>query len=174
MASLLWACMHLPLAARPASSLSPCSLPNLEDLLGTLPLIAISMIPRKDAAINTLALIRDLTAYAQEGYVEYGRFDCRTLMRDGKVAIVLDLYNMANQVASQLADGTVRAAALPAGSSGVQSTAINIGGWFIPANCKHPDEAWTLLRFLMDTDSQYAHEAYGSVPITKSVAKVFV
>lgn len=127
----------------------------------------------KDAAINTLTLIRDLTAYAQEGYVEYGRFDCRTLMRDGKVAIVLDLYNMANQVASQLADGTVRAAALPAGSSGVQSTAINIGGWFIPANCKHPDEAWTLLRFLMDTDSQYAHEAYGSVPITKSVAKLY-
>ena len=105
--------------------------------------------------------------------MEYNRFDCRTLMRDGKVAIVLDLYNMANQVGDQLSDGTIRAAALPAGASGVQSTAINIGGWFIPTNCEHPDEAWMLLRFLMDTDSQYAHEAYGSVPITKSAAALY-
>ncbi len=127
----------------------------------------------KEAAIHTLTLLQDLTAYAQEGYVEYNRFDCRTLMRDGKVAIVLDLYNMANQVGDQLSDGTIRVAALPAGASGVQSTAINIGGWFIPTNCEHPDEAWTLLRFLMDTDSQYAHEAYGSVPITKSAAELY-
>lgn len=127
----------------------------------------------KEAAINTLQFIQDLTAYAQEGYVEYGRFDCRTLLRDGKVAIVLDAPNMANQVPDQLASGAIRSAALPAGSSGIQSTAINAGGWFIPTNCQHPDEAWTFLRFMMETENQYAHEAYGSVPITKSVAKLY-
>ena len=124
----------------------------------------------KEDAIKTLQFIQDLTAYAQEGYVETGRFASRTLLRDGKVAIVLDAPNMANQVADMLTDGTIRAAALPAGDSGVQSTAINAGGWFIPTNCEHPDEAWTFLRFLMETENQFSHEKYGSVPITKSAA----
>lgn len=127
----------------------------------------------KQAAINTLQFLKDLTAYAQEGYVEYGRFDCRTLMRDGKVAIVLDAPNMANQVTDQLADGTIRAAAIPAGASGVSSTAINAGGWYIPTNCAHPQEAWTFLRYMMRTENQFAHETYGSVPITKSAAALY-
>ncbi len=127
----------------------------------------------KQAAINTLQFIQDLTAYAQEGYVEYGRFDSRTLLRDGKVAIVLDAPNMANQVSDQLADGSIRAAALPAGSSGVSSTAINAGGWYIPTNCAHPQEAWTFLRYMMRTENQFAHEKYGSVPITKSAAALY-
>ena len=124
----------------------------------------------KDAAVKTLQFMQDVTQYAQDSYVEYGRFDSRTLLRDGKVAIVLDAINMANQIPDQLADGTIRAAAIPAGSSGVQSTAINLGGWFIPTNCEHPDEAWTFLRYMMETENQLAHAAYGSVPMLKSEA----
>ncbi len=127
----------------------------------------------KDAAINTLQFIQDLTAYAQDNYVEYGRFDCRTLLANGDVAMAIDLINMANQIPDQLADGSMRCALLPAGASGVQSTAINCGGWYIPANCEHPDEAWELLRFLMTTDSQLAHAKYGSVPVLKSEAATY-
>ena len=122
----------------------------------------------KAAAVNTLQFMQDITQYAQDSYVEYGRFDSRTLLRDGKVAIVLDAINMANQIPDQLADGTIRAAAIPCGSSGVQSTAINLGGWFIPTNSQHPDEAWTFLRYMMETENQLAHAAYGSVPMLKS------
>ena len=127
----------------------------------------------KADAVKTLQLIQDLTAYAQEGYVESGRFATRTLMRDGKVGMVLDLPNMANQIPDGLADGTFRAAALPCGDSGVSSTAINAGGWFIPTNCEHPEEAWTFLRFMMETENQFAHEKYGSVPILKSEVDLY-
>lgn len=125
----------------------------------------------KDAAVNTLQFMQDITKYAQDSYVEYGRFDSRTLLRDGKVAIVLDAINMANQIPDQLADSTIRAAAIPAGNSGVQSTSINLGGWFIPTNCEHPDEAWTFLRYMMETENQLAHAAYGSVPMLRSEAE---
>lgn len=122
----------------------------------------------KDAAIKTLQFIQDLTQYAQDSYVEYGRFDCRTLLANGDVAIVLDAPNMANQIPDQLADGSMRCALLPAGSSGVNSSAVNVGGWYIPTNCEYPDEAWTFLRYLMETENQIAHSTYGSVPILKS------
>lgn len=122
----------------------------------------------KTAAVNALQFMQDMTKYAQEGYVEYGRFDVRTLLRDGKVAIVFDLLNMANQIPDGLADGTFRVAALPAGASGVQSSCTNVGGWYIPTNCEHPEEAWTFLRYLMNTETSYAHAAYGSAPMLKS------
>lgn len=127
----------------------------------------------KEAAINTLQFLKDLTAYAQDNYVEYGRFDCRTLLANGDVAMALDLINMANQVPDQLADGRIRCALLPAGASGIQSTAINCGGWFIPTNCEHPDEAWEVLRYMMNTENQLKHAKYGSVPILKSEAATY-
>ncbi len=127
----------------------------------------------KEAAVNTLQFLQDLTAYAQDNYVEYGRFDCRTLLTNGDVAMVLDGINMANQMPDQLADGSMRCALLPAGASGIQSTAINCGGWYIPTNCEHPDEAWEFLRYTMQTENQLAHAKYGSVPILKSEAATY-
>jgi len=127
----------------------------------------------KSAAVNTLKFLQELTSYAQDSYVEYGRFDTRTLLANGDVAIVLDAPNMANQIPDQLADGTMRCALLPAGSSGANSSAVNVGGWYIPANCEHPDEAWTFLRYLMETENQIAHSTYGSVPILKSEAATY-
>ena len=124
----------------------------------------------KTAAVNTLQFIQDITQYAQDSYVEYGRFDVRTLLRDGKVAMVLDAINMANQVSDQLADGTIRCTVMPAGASGINSSAVNVGGWYIPTNSQHPDEAWTFLRYMMRTENQLAHAAYGSVPMLKSEA----
>ena len=125
----------------------------------------------KEDAIKTLQFLQDMTKYAQEGYVEFGRFDCRTLLRDEKVAIVFDLVNMANVVPAQLADGTIRVAPIPCGDSGIQSTAVNVGGWFIPTNSAHPDEAWTFLRYMMRTENQLAHATYGAVPMLKSEAE---
>lgn len=127
----------------------------------------------KQAAINTLQFIQDLTQYAQDNYIEYSRFDVRTLLRDGKVAVTFDLIHMANQAPDQLADGTLRAACVPCGASGVNSTAVNVGGWFIPTNSEHPDEAWTFLRYLMRTENQLAHAAYGSVPMLVSEAATY-
>lgn len=124
----------------------------------------------KEAAVNTLQFMQDITQYAQDSYVEYGRFDVRTLLRDGKVAMVLDAINMANQVTDQLEDGTIRCAVVPAGASGINSSAVNVGGWYIPTNSEHPDEAWTFLRYMMRTENQLAHAAYGSVPMLKSEA----
>ena len=40
----------------------------------------------------------------------------------------------------------------------------------IPTNSQHPDEAWTFLRYMMRTENQLAHAAYGSVPMLKSEA----
>lgn len=127
----------------------------------------------KDAAVQALTLIQKLTAYAQDSLVEYGRFDCRTLLRDGKVGIVLDGVNMANQVAEQMAAGTIRCAVLPAPEGKASATGVNVGGWYIPTNCAHPQEAWTFLRYLMRTENQIAHAKYGSVPILKSEAEAY-
>lgn len=124
----------------------------------------------REAAIEALTLIQELVKYAQPSVVEYNRFDCRTLLRDGKVGIVLDGVNLANQVTEQMADGTIKAALLPACENGAVATAVNVGGWFIPTNSEHPDEAWEFLRFLMEPENQFAHKQYGSVPILKSEA----
>ena len=127
----------------------------------------------KDDAVKTLQFLQDITQYAQDSYVEYGRFDVRTLLRDGKVAMVLDAINMANQVPEQLADGSIRCTVMPCGDSGVNSTAVNVGGWFIPTNSAHPDEAWTFLRYMMRTENQIEHAKYGSVPMLKSEAATY-
>lgn len=127
----------------------------------------------KQAAINTLQFLQDLTVYAQDSYVEYGRFDTRTLIGNGDVAITFDGIYIPASYPDEVADGTIRCARIPAGSSGVQSTAINTGGWYIPTNCEHPDEAWTFLRYMMETENQVAHTTYGSVPILKSEAATY-
>lgn len=124
----------------------------------------------RSAAIKALSLMQELVQFAQPSVVEYNRFDCRTLLRDGKVGIVLDGVNLANQVKSQMEDGTIKAAILPACPDGKVATAVNVGGWFIPTNSEHPDEAWKFLRFLMTTENQFAHKKYGSVPMLKSEA----
>ena len=122
----------------------------------------------KQATINTMQFMQDMTDYAQNSFVEYGRFDVRTLLRDEKVAMVFDLVNMANVIPEQLEDGSMRVATLPAGASNVNSSAVNVGGWFIPTNSEHPDEAWDFLSFLMETESQLAHATYGTVPMLQS------
>lgn len=127
----------------------------------------------KPAAIQALKFMQDMTKYAQPSFVEYGRFDIRTLLRDGKVAMVLDAINIANQVPDQLASGQIRCAALPAGASGQNASSVNVGGWYIPTNSQHPDEAWTFLRFMMNTENQLAHAKYGSVPMLKSEAATY-
>ena len=127
----------------------------------------------KNAAVKTLKFLQDVTAYAQDSFVEYGRFDVRTLLRDGKVAMTFDAINMANQAPEQLESGKLRCTSIPCGSSGKNSTAVNTGGWFIPTNSKHPDEAWTFLRYMMRTENQVAHAKYGSVPMLKSEAATY-
>ena len=127
----------------------------------------------KKAAIEALTMIQKLVPFAQDNVVEFGRFDCRTMIRDGKVGIVLDGVNLANQVKNEMAAGTIKAALLPAASDGIVSTAVNVGGWYIPTNSKHPDEAWRFLRYLMKTENQVKHAQYGSVPILKSEAAYY-
>lgn len=122
----------------------------------------------RNEAIKTLALMQGLTKYAQPSVEEFNRFDTRTLLRDGNVGMSLDLVNMANQLGDGLENGKFKVALLPAGDSGKNLSAINVGGFFIPTNSKHPKEAWTFLRYLMNTDNQVAHSTYGSVPILKS------
>ena len=77
---------------------------------------------------------------------------------------------MANQIQDGLDSGKFKVAQLPAGSSGKAMSAVNIGGFFIPTNSEHKEEAWTFLRYLMNTENQKAHSTYGSIPILKSEA----
>ncbi len=126
-----------------------------------------------DNATATLKFMQDMVAEAQPSVVEYGRFDTRTLLRDGKVAMVMDSVNMAVQIKDQLADGTMRVARIPAGASGASVSAINVGGWYIPTNSQHPEAAIRFLEFLMTTQNQIAHTSYGSVPILKSEAATY-
>ena len=127
----------------------------------------------QNKGVEVLDFLHKLSKFAQPGVVEYGRFDCRTLLRDGKVGIVLDGVNMANQIEKEMNEGILKAALLPAYPGNESATAVNVGGWFIPVNSEHPDEAWTFLRFLMETENQAAHAAYGSVPILQSEAKLY-
>ncbi len=124
----------------------------------------------KANATETLKFMQDISKYAQEGFVEMGRFDARTLFKDGKAAMIFDLINMANQIPEKLEAGTVKVTSIPAGASGVNSSAVNLGGWYIPKNSKNPDAAWKFLRYLMESENQLAHAKYGSVPILKSEA----
>lgn len=124
----------------------------------------------KEAAINTLNFIKELTKYSQGSVEETGRFDIRTMLRDGHVGMALDAVNMANQIQDGLDSGKFKVAQLPAGSSGKAMSAVNIGGFFIPTNSEHKEEAWTFLRYLMNTENQKAHSTYGSIPILKSEA----
>lgn len=127
----------------------------------------------RDAAVNTLDLIQELVQYSQGNVEEFGRFDVRTLLRDGNVGMVLDAVNMANQIQDGLDSGKFKVAQIPAGSSGKQISAVNTGGFFIPTNSEHKEEAWTFLRYLMNTDNQIAHSTYGSVPILQSEAESY-
>lgn len=127
----------------------------------------------RDAALNTLNFIRDLSQYSQGNIEEFGRFDIRTLVRDGKAGMALDLINMQNQIQDGLDSGEFKVAQIPAGSSGQHISAINVGGFFIPTNSEHKEEAWTFLRYLMQTENQKAHSTYGSVPILKSEAETY-
>jgi ABC-type glycerol-3-phosphate transport system substrate-binding protein len=127
----------------------------------------------KDAAVGALKLMQNLVDLSQGNVVEYGRFDGRTLMRDGKVGMALDLIHMKNQIPEQLEAGTIKVAPIPAGPSGKSISAVNVGGWYIPKNSKNPDAAWKFLRYTMKTENQIAHQKYGSVPILKSEAETY-
>ena len=80
---------------------------------------------------------------------------------------------MQNQVKDQLESGAIADAQIPAGPSGKNMSAVNVGGWYIPTNSKHPDAAWTFLRYLMTTENQMKHTTYGSVPILASEAAAY-
>lgn len=127
----------------------------------------------KQAAINTLNFMQEMTKYSQGNVEEFGRFDVRTLLRDGNVGMVLDAVNIENQIQEGMDSGKFKVAQLPAGASGVQTSAVNMGGFFIPTNCEHKEEAWKFLRYLMDTENQKAHSAYGSIPILQSEAATY-
>ena len=124
----------------------------------------------REAALNTLNFIKEMTQYSQGSVEEFGRFDIRTLLRDGNVGMALDAINMQNQIQDGLDSGKFRVAQLPAGNSGKQISAVNAGGFFIPTNSEHKEEAWTFLRYLMNTDNQKAHSTYGSIPVLQSEA----
>lgn len=125
------------------------------------------------AAVNTLQFMQDMVQYSQGNVEEFGRFDVRTLLRDGNVGMCLDAINMENQIKEGLDSGKFRVTQLPAGASGVQTSAVNMGGFYIPTNCEHKEEAWTFLRYLMRTENQKAHSAYGSIPILQSEAATY-
>lgn len=127
----------------------------------------------REAAVNTLNFMQKLAQYSQGSVEETGRFDIRTMLRDGQVGMALDAINMSNQIQEGLDSGKFKVAQLPAGSSGEQISAVNMGGFFIPTNCEHKEEAWTFLRYLMRTENQKKHSTYGSIPILKSESESY-
>ena len=127
----------------------------------------------REAALNTLNFIKEMTQYSQGSVEEFGRFDIRTLLRDGNVGMALDAINMQNQIQDGLDSGKFRVAQLPAGNSGKQISAVNAGGFFIPTNSEHKEEAWTFLRYLMNTDNQTAHSTFGSIRVLQSEAEKY-
>ncbi|WP_167203007.1 ABC transporter substrate-binding protein [Actinomyces respiraculi] len=130
--------------------------------------------PKYDAeALQTLEFMRGLVDISQPNVVEYGRFDTRTLFRDGHAGMAIDLIYMQNQIGDGLKDGTFRVAELPAPTGRTSISTINVGGWFIPTNSAHPEEALKLLEFFMETENQIKHTTYGSAPILKSEAATY-
>lgn len=106
----------------------------------------------------------------QPNITQYERFDIRPLFEDGQVAMLIDgIWMMQLEgVAEGIETGKYANAALPEGPGGSNKSILNFAGWSIAKNSEHPEEAWKLIQYLMETENQITHSKYGSVPILAS------
>lgn len=66
-------------------------------------------------------------------------------------------------------DSNIAAALFPAGPAG-SNPIVGVDGWSIADNTEHPEEAWTLLKFLVSPESQTRHSSeYGLMPMLDSM-----
>lgn len=107
----------------------------------------------------------------QPNPVEYNPFALRPLFRDEQIAMTIDGAWAVKEFLTELDRGeeskfaTALFPAGPAGSKPIMGT----DGWGIPADSKHPEEAWMLLKFLMRSDNQTTHATqWGLLPILNS------
>lgn len=128
---------------------------------------------RDPGAAEALRFMRQLVESpgTQDHVEQYDRPDLRSLLRDGQIAMMFDGPWIMNVIQAQLADGSILAGPVPAGPAGRHSIIV-VDAWAIPAHTQHPDEAWRLLRFLVEPENQAAHDTgYGSIPPQYSVAE---
>jgi multiple sugar transport system substrate-binding protein len=118
-------------------------------------------------------IVNDLKI-TQPNITEYTRGDLRTLFRDGQVGMLIDAPFIISALKTSIdidsPDTFVGTAVVPTEENGSQPF-FGADGWAISSNTKHPEEAWKLLRFLVNTENQYTHGVkYGFGPAQKDVA----
>lgn len=67
------------------------------------------------------------------------------------------------------ADSVIAATTFPAGPAG-SNAIVGVDGWAMAESTKHPEEAWTLLKYLINEENQAAHSSqYGLLPMLNSM-----
>jgi ABC-type glycerol-3-phosphate transport system substrate-binding protein len=105
---------------------------------------------------------------------QYDRPALRSLLRDGRIGMMFDGPWILNVIREQLqgASPLIRAAQVPAGPAGRHSITV-VDAWAIPEHTRHPAEAWKLLRYLVRSANQAAHDTgYGSIPPQEAEARM--
>lgn len=133
--------------------------------------LTISLEENKKYGIEALQYLYELVnvhEVTQSNIVEFDRNDLRPIMRDGKVAMVLDGIWIRGVIQEQIKEGKILPAKFPAGSAGSHAL-IGVDGWSITSNSEHPEAAWKLIEFLMKTENQARHGIeYGLNPVLES------
>lgn len=108
----------------------------------------------------------------QPNPIEYKKGDVRLIFRDQKVGMVfegpwlLPLLAAKHDMSSK-ESSPIGIALNPAGV--VSSGTVHPEGWVVSANCKYPDAAWKLVRFLTRPEWQYQNDViFAQVPVQKS------
>ena len=107
----------------------------------------------------------------------YGKGDLRLLMRDEKVAMTVDGPWLMNVLSSKINTSSAEAskfAIAPAPRSFVEEKvpmyASTTDSWVVSAHTKYPEEAQTVLKFLLRPEWQYAHDRHvQQMPFRKSL-----
>ncbi len=97
--------------------------------------------------------------------------ELRPLFRDGKVAMTLDGVWLVKELQEELQKGAnskFMTALFPEGPAGSHPI-MGCDGWAIPESCKHKEEAWLLIKHLMNSENQTRHATqWGLLPILNS------
>ncbi len=107
----------------------------------------------------------------------YSKGDLRLLMRDEKVAMVVDgpwlmnvLSSKANLSAAETSKFGIAPAPRPPIEGKIPMYASTTDSWIISSNSKHLEEAQSVLKFLLRPEWQYAHDKYvQQMPFRKSL-----
>ena len=122
-----------------------------------------------DAGLEAVELIEALVPYFQTSPTEYGRGELRSLLRDGKVGMIIDgpwaIPGFTEAHGQDLANSPIGVAYMPVGPNGKQICWAGTNGW-IATREETAEASAKFIEYLMSPEVLEAHHiAYGSAPL---------